>query len=286
LTRNVWSTSRLLSLLLSILSLSAYGAGLEGSDNFGSCEAERSYLKQIDNQLDRKRPLPDYSCFITIEEFPSSDPLIVDVRASRLFEKSRIPGSISLSREELLRTESLKPRQLVLVDQGFSRFDQAVTCEKANRHGFENFKILTDGVSGWNAAGRSLLGLSQHFDELHHISVKDLISESYRGSVSILAPRQLVAKVQNLFPYSSVIGFDAAGLTESEIISALSEHSNGGKSPLVVIQANDHSRNQASQLRSVYIMDGTVRDIEAYARDHSILNAKREEIPQRFKCQG
>lgn len=252
------------------------------------CQAEADYLEQVGGlgfNLDRPE---SFDCFQTIDDIPLDQPLIVDVRSSDAFRGARIPGSINLSENQLLKTQALKSRDLLVVDQGFSRSRMAEFCAKAEAEGFDRLKILVGGAAAWNAAGRDMQGAPEEIHRLSEIEPTEFFVEAARQRVSILVEDGQAEGLQRAL--GNQLSIKELGSAEEDIerqlISLLSSSQHDEIFPLAYVGSNPTVKAFARQNRSLFVLDQSVAELQR-ARHRLLASAsQRKAIPERYKCGG
>jgi rhodanese-related sulfurtransferase len=93
--------------------------------------------------------------------------ILVDVRSSDEFQKVKIPGSINIPLFTLKTKEFLKPKSLVLLNNGLGYRALELECKKLKNIGFRSVRILYGGLNYW----RDLKGpLEGDFFDINKIS--------------------------------------------------------------------------------------------------------------------
>lgn len=94
-----------------------------------------------------------------------ANPLIIDVRDRRDFQKSNIPGSINFPLSSLHTKTNLKSASMVLVAESYRLSELAAAALLLNSSGFASVSVLGGGLSAWSAAGRELDGEGLSFPQ-------------------------------------------------------------------------------------------------------------------------
>lgn len=251
------------------------------------CEAEQAYLQQVQGQLKAPPVKEDFSCFRSIEDVDSQNALIVDIRSSLDFEKVRIPGAVNLSEVSLLHTDALKQRPVILVDQGFSRSGLAQLCAKARSKGFTKLNVLLGGLAAWHAAGKPIVGLPQDLERLYQIDTREFLVEAYRNYVSVLAAEEFIPLIRQAIPYQVLLHpLDSQTSPNSQLISFIQQFSESDRYPTVIIGASEQFASSVSRFRSLFVLADSVEYLTTFYRDHQAVLAKRQEVPERYRCRG
>lgn len=252
------------------------------------CQVESDYLEQVGglgHYLDRPE---SFSCFQTLDDSLPARTLIVDVRSSDAFRGARIPGSINLSANQLLKTQALKSRDVLVVDQGFARSRMAEFCAKAEAEGFDRLKILVGGTAAWSAADREMQGSPEEIHRLSEIEFTEFFVEAARQRVSVLVAEDQAESLQRTLGKQLSIQELASSEedVEQQLISLLSSSQHDEIFPLVYVGSHPSVKAFARQNRSLFVLDQSMTELQR-AR-HRLLAAasQRKAIPERYKCGG
>ncbi|MBL1271161.1 MAG: rhodanese-like domain-containing protein [Oceanospirillales bacterium] len=255
-------------------------------DSF-QCKAEESYLEFLSGLGDAYSPDESFSCFQSIEEADYEHSLIVDIRSASTFQKVRIPNSINLTKLELLSTQGIQSRPILVVDKGFSRTALAQMCAKAEAEGFKTFKVLLGGVAAWHASGRELEGLPEHFSDLHSIEPNEFLIELKQNRLSVLATDAYSEYLKAIAPPELVISkLDGERMLDRQLLSHVQRVGSGEQFPVVLLGANSSVVKSSPVLRSVFTLDISARNLAAVYQGHLEIAEKRKAIPDRFRCRG
>lgn len=252
------------------------------------CQIEYDYLEQLGGLSHYPDRPESFSCFQTLDDLISDQTLIVDVRSLDAFRGARIPGSINLSENQLLKTQALKSRDVLVVDQGFSRTRMAEFCARAEAEGFGRLKILVGGTAAWNAAGREIHGSPEEIHRLPEIDSTEFFVEAARQRVSILVEEGQAKGLQRAL--GNQLSIKELGSAEDDIerqlISLLSSSQHDEIFPLVYVGSRPAVKAFARQNRSLFVLDQSVAELQR-ARHRLLASAsQRKAIPERYKCGG
>lgn len=275
----------------SLLILSFWLASLSHADDArkGSfqCKAEESYLEFLSGFGDADSQDESFACFQSIENADYEHSLIVDIRSVSTFQKVRIPNSINLTKLELLSTQGIKSRPILVVDKGFARTALAQMCAKAEAKGFKAFKILLGGVAAWHASGRELEGLSEHFSDLHSIEPNEFLSELKQNRLSVLAIDAYSEHLAAIAPPELVISkLDGERMLDRQLLSHVQRVGSDDQFPVVLLGTNSSAVKSSPVLRSVFTLDISARNLAAVYQGYLDVAEKRKAIPDRFRCRG
>lgn len=275
------------SLLAFYFCLSTFAHADEAANSSFECKAEESYLEFLNGLENPFSHEESYSCFQVLEEADSEHALLVDIRPADEFQKVRIPGSINLTKSQLLSTGGLKSRSLLIVDKGFSRTALAQMCAKAEAEGFSDFRILLGGVAAWRASGKRLEGLPEHFTDLHNIEPREFLVELKQNRVSILATEAYSEPLQAISsPELIVSKLDPELPLERQLVSHFQRVGPGEQVPVVLLGAEEIVQESTPVFRSVFALDSSPRQLADVYQKHLVVAGKRQAIPDRFKCGG
>ncbi len=108
--------------------------------------------------------------------------IIVDVRNGKRFDEFRIPGSINIPLHFIKAKNFLKGKQVVMVNEGFSRNRLENECRGLNEAGF-NVSILAGGLCAWRIKGGKLEGDQFAARELDKVSPADFHLEKITRTI-------------------------------------------------------------------------------------------------------
>ena len=107
--------------------------------------------------------------------------ILVDVRASKEFERFRIPGSVNIPLFAIKTKTFLKPKSLVLINEGQSHMQLEPEGEVLAKSGF-TVSILNGGLYQWKREGGPLEGDVFAQRELNKISPQTFSVEQTQGN--------------------------------------------------------------------------------------------------------
>jgi len=275
------------SFLTLCVCLSPQGHADESSKESFECKAERSYLEFLSGFENPSSQTESFSCFQALEHVDPERTLVIDVRPADEYQKVRIPQSINLTKSELLSTGALKPRSLLVVDQGFSRTALAQMCAKAEAEGFRSFRVLRGGLAAWHASGKQLEGLPEHFAELNAVEPREFLAELKRNRVSILATDAYSEPLQAISsPELIVSRLDPQLPLERQLMAHFQRVGLGNQFPIVLLGADESVQDPAPAFRSVFELKGPARRLSTVYQEYLAVAGKRQAIPERYKCGG
>ena len=94
--------------------------------------------------------------------------VLIDVRRGKEFERFRIPGSINIPLFAVKTKAFLRPKQLVLVNEGYNNSQLEKECERLRSSGFRVW-LLDGGLSYWRQKGAPLRGDALAQRELNRV---------------------------------------------------------------------------------------------------------------------
>lgn len=207
----------------------------------------------------------------------SGDAVLVDTRHKNSYAKAWIAGSINIP-SAFIKTKSwLKPKKIILVDEGFGMEQQLKIAIDLNNRGF-NAKVLIAGLNGWSQQNQKINGdffVVQNFTLTHpRLAMLERYNPEY---LYIDATKKQSALTKTTFPNAKALNKDVAfSMAMQEIIVR--------NKPLVILvltDANPHQqiRDQYSKISSVpifFVEDG-LAGITLYIRNQQALHKPRSE---------
>lgn len=250
------------------------------------CAAERSYLENWLQGVASTVFPEDDSCFISLEQANIDQALIVDVRRADEFRKARIANSINLSPLELLNTSSLRNQPLLVVDQGFQRSAMARFCGRAKAEGVSNISILEYGLAGWAASGRKLAGLPHEVAALQEVSVEDFLAESSQSPLTVLVAADEAEAIRKVLPDQVRLAeTESPTPSEQDYLELIGATGPNGY-PVVIIDASGQASVSAVEWRNLFVLAVTPAELSTAVRRQQLVSDKRQDIPDRYRCQG
>ena len=107
--------------------------------------------------------------------------VLVDVRASKDFERFRIPAALNIPLFAIKTKTFLQPKSLVLINEGQSHMQLEPECEVLAKSGF-TASILNGGLYQWKREGGPLEGDVFAQRELNKISPQTFFVEQTQGN--------------------------------------------------------------------------------------------------------
>ncbi len=137
------------------------------------------------------------------------DLLFIDVRRSDEFQKFRIPGSINIPLYSVKTKRFLKPKSLILTNEGYGYRGLEQECEKLQNLGFQSVRILYGGLNHWRDTNGRLEGDFFAIEAINEIlPAKYFVDRNYDDWVVIdVSPKEdeteheLIPDITNI-PYS------------------------------------------------------------------------------------
>ena len=86
------------------------------------------------------------SCLISAKQV-GSGPVLVDLRSRQDFSRFHIPGAINQQLNQLL---SQRPRGAVVYDAGKLTQDAELLCERLQRYGLQDVRVIDGGIAAWS----------------------------------------------------------------------------------------------------------------------------------------
>lgn len=271
-----------------MMPLSSIATEAESDSVVPECRIEADYLEQVSLQGSSPDHVESFSCFRTIDEVTPEQSLIVDIRTPDAYRQARIPGSINLSSNKLLNTGALQSRDLLVVDQGFSRSRMAEFCAKAEVNGFERLTVLVGGTAAWSAAGLEMQGAPDAIARLYDIEPSEFFAEVSRQRVTVLVDESQTESLQQLIGSEvKVLGLpDSGDAIEQQLVSLFSSGQYDEIFPMVYVGSDPAVTGFARKHRSLFVLDQTPDELRA--KRHQLLASatQRKGIPERYRCGG
>lgn len=222
--------------------------------------------------------MQDYSCltnYSSIEKHLKHFQ-IVDVRRS---PQAAVQGAWNIAVDELKLKDFLKARDLLLLDEGFSRVRQATACATLKKAGFQSVKILIGGASQWRSA------MSKNSKPvIQFVSASDFSYEFYHGQISVIAATESISS------QLKTLGFSEHRLLTSNTFAGVSEvvlsSTNGGYDAAVYIGSPSDFRqlhfNQS--FANLYFLEGGVGSLYNQIKRDKLIEYARTESHETSFC--
>lgn len=240
------------------------------------CTASPDYLAKLQRFFSTNKPAQDYSC---LTNYPT---ILKNIKNYQLVDVRRKPDAVisdawNIPADELKLKSFLSSRQLLLLDEGFSRVQQATTCATLKKAGFTSVKILVGGIPQWQNANTKKPKPVTQF-----ISANDFIHEFFNGRISVVAATGTISS------QLKELGFSEHRLLTANKFSNLADivisSSGGGYDPVVYIGTPaDFSQLEFNQhFSNLYFLQGGVDSLVAQLRRDRLIEytrSKPQEIP-------
>ncbi|NJL60103.1 MAG: rhodanese-like domain-containing protein [Desulfobacteraceae bacterium] len=106
----------------------------------------------------------------------NQDIILIDTRNKTEFEKFRIPDSINVPLFALKTKDFLKPKSLILINEGYHQAQLRKTCKELNSAGFRA-SFIYGGLNAWKENGGQIEGDPFAQKELDKITPLDFFAE-------------------------------------------------------------------------------------------------------------
>ncbi len=240
------------------------------------CAASPEYLSKLERFFGSNKPAQDYSCltnYPTIAKNIKSYQLI-DIRNN---PDTSIKDTWNIPGDELKLQEFLANRSLLLLDEGFSRVQQATACAKLKKAGFVSVKILIGGIAQWNS-----INTKKPKPKKQSVSAADFIYEYFNGRVSVIAATETVSSELKALGFSEHRLLPANNF--SNVADIVIGASDGGYDPVVYIGTPaDSAQLEFNQhLPNLYFLQGGVESLVAQLRRDQLIEYSRtkpQEVP-------
>ena len=262
--------------------------GIASAESIYQCEAEASYHEFLEERENYTSSARDFTCFKDLESVNVDDFMIVDVRPADQYRKFRIPHSINLSSKALLSTSALRSKNLLVLNKGFQLSELAKLCAESKRRGFSKLIVLSEGISGWSAAGRPLEGDPQHLDEVNTVNAEEFLAGWQQGEISVLATAFFSSFFAKHSPKDLRVSWlDTKGNVERQLIRHLQKNSSSSLAARTVVISDSRDTASLPHLRNVFFLE--LNSAQSLFRAYDKLRlvaSSRETVPNRFRCGG
>jgi rhodanese-related sulfurtransferase len=137
-------------------------------------------VKPVDNV--NNTIFSDDSCLAPVQkiyaQWEEGGALIVDVRKPAQYQQHQISGSINLSIHEIKYKQSLKKRNLVLMNKGLTQRFLLNECIRLKQQGFNQVSVLEGGLNAWNDQGFPLISRAGSFVTIDEITPYEYLNAS------------------------------------------------------------------------------------------------------------
>ena len=222
------------------------------------------------------------------------DVILVDVRNSDEFQKVRIPGSINIPLFTLKTKAFLKPKSLVLLNNGLGYGALELECRQLKDHGFQSIRILYGGLNYWRGVKGPLEGDFFAINELAYIwPAEYFVDRNYddwlvidTSGIANKKGKDLISGIVHM-PYSG--NDEEFAMKLSEIItkrSALLSHyilivSNEGKN---YYNINKIIKNNPNILNIFYLQGGLVEYAEYLEKQTAMSHSNKKIVEKCESC--
>lgn len=217
--------------------------------------------------------------------------VLVDVRPRQEFEKLRIPGSLNIAMFGLPTKSFLKSKRVILVHDGQDNLLLAKLCERLQRAGFNDVRVLSGGLNRWREIGGAIEGdpfaleklnkLLPHTWEIGSRSGPWIVVE-VSGSGQGLAPVDpalLVFSSSQEFGLASAIGGAAEAQDGREDIPVLITNEDGTGYAKFSIMATQ------ARLKNVFYLEGGLMAYRKFLNQRQrVQGAGGNARPNRMMC--
>jgi len=189
-----------ITLLISLVIGLSLRIGVSTAQNF---EALKIPAESLARKFRRRNPAFAISVESVLQKLREKQEIIlIDVRNRSEFGKFRIPGSMNIPLFAIKTKAFLKPKSLVLVNEGYSYSQLEKECEHLRRSGFKAW-LLNGGLNYWRQKGAPLKGDPFVQKALNRIPPRVFFAEKDYEDwivIDISAPKQ--SQAHSLIPRS------------------------------------------------------------------------------------
>lgn len=216
--------------------------------------------------------------------------LLIDVRGHEEFERIRIPGSMNVPLFAIKTKTFLKPKPLVLVNEGYSYAPLERACKDLRECGFK-VSILTGGLNSWKQAGGPLEGDPFAQRELNRMPVRVFFEErNYEEWVVVDASESPIPDSRHLIPEGIHIPFSH---NRRDFISGLRSASaeDKSKSPVSFLIFNEaggqyeeiEAAAQEAKLKNVFFLRGGLQGYKTFLQRQALIWQAEHQAEKRLK---
>ncbi|MCX4024715.1 rhodanese-like domain-containing protein [Endozoicomonas sp. SM1973] len=270
---------------------------IQAAPDVKQCPATKEYLEQVRLAENISQPV-DYACFVDIGEITIADYLVVDAREPRHNKDVLIPSSIRMSAKQLATHEFLKDNKLLLLGEGYNTTQMANLCYHLVKSGFNEVKIINNGIWAWHLASKPLSGKEGDIKQLNHVSANQvfralhndgfylLVSDMYQQYLTkLIGTNQTLADLLN----NKVIYFPKKTKELSAFIEKQMQRMTAmGQYPTFVLLADGqlkHNLNKQLPLRNLFILSDSIQALLVeYAKSERTAQ-RYGAVPNRYQCQ-
>ncbi|RPI79565.1 MAG: rhodanese-like domain-containing protein [Desulfobacteraceae bacterium] len=154
----------------------------------------------------------DFSMYIRVEEIlkqtiQKNDYILIDVRAAEEYQKVRIPDSLNIPLFAVKTKTYLKPKSIVLFNEGYAWEALETECRRLKELGF-NVKILTGGLNAWKNKGGEFAGDTAALEGIDRIPARDFFIEKNYQNWTVINTSSVVSADARLWvPFAVHIPF-------------------------------------------------------------------------------
>lgn len=269
-----------------VITLFVSGGSLAATvDGAAICQAPDDYRIGIDPAGSNNVTAIDFSC---LTDLPSISP---DLSAYQLVDVRQrgelLADSFSAWRIPLveLKTKSfLKKRQLLLIDEGFSRVRAASDCMTLKKEGFDHVKILVGGVDVWHAYKHNPKSRNQSSSQSNRIvSAQEVLYEYANKKVLLIAGSHEASNALKLLGLEHHLFIE--NITDEKIAQIVISESEGGLVPAVVLdEAHISDLSLSNRLPNLYVLPGGIIALSEQIQKNIQTNRGRTTASERFFC--
>lgn len=213
--------------------------------------------------------------------------ILVDVRNKNYFEQFRILGSINIPLFAIKTKKFLKPKLLVLIDEGYNFSQLETECRRLREAGF-TVSILDGGLSQWKQKGMPIEGDLLAQRELNKISPQQYFPEKdYLNWIAVDVSLKAEAETQHIMPYVIHIPYSNETQFISKLRAIISEHKGGP--PVFILICDDKGDHyeaiekliQQNGISHVFYLKGGLEGYKAFEQLQVKVQQDRDETKTR-----
>ena len=219
--------------------------------------------------------------------------VFIDIRTKEEFEKSRIPGSLNIPLYAIKTKNYLKPKSVVLVNEGYNFGQLEKECRQLRDFGFIKTSILAGGLYSWMKNGSILEGDAFVQKDLNKIDPGDFFPDKdYEEWVIIDVTASEESDYQNLIPQAIHIPYIN---DEEQFIpdfkTAITRHSNNNAfRNILITNASGEQYEEIERLiqksgivDNIFYLKGGLKGYMAFLRKQVLIHQQEKRVKKTTK---
>ncbi|MCU7886778.1 MAG: rhodanese-like domain-containing protein, partial [Candidatus Thiodiazotropha sp. (ex Lucinoma annulata)] len=243
-------------------------------------ETNKRLKKSIDKHTQAHSEKIVFNCLSSIDviysDWKQVKALLIDVREPDYFDRNKIPGSINLPLYMLKYKESLKNRNIVLINKGARLHALEMSCLELKTKGFKQVSVMEGGVKSWVDAGYSMTGGKLSVDGFSDLSPSEFVSAiPEREWVFIDLDHSSQALVNLIFVSGAINYTEDFSSLIAQVDAIKASHKPGQLIGFLVVSQDGKryrsvkDRFQDYGIKDVYYLSGGVSGFKQFVQKHS-----------------